>query len=63
MVEMPTTPALAVERERVTFPIATVKMEGFGMKALPFKFGCPAGVVRFIIISVTLNPASPFRPK
>jgi hypothetical protein len=39
-----------------------VKTEGFGINALPFKFGCPTGAVRFMMILVTLNPANPFKP-
>ena len=62
IVELPTTPAIFVERMRVTLPIAMVIRDGFGIYAYPWRFGCPGGAVRFILTFVTLKPANPLRP-
>jgi len=62
MVVLPTTPALAVERVRVTLPNATVMTDGFGMYANPLRFGSPALAELLIMTLVTLNPFKPLRP-
>lgn len=35
--------------------------EGFGINAVPRRFGCPAGAVRLIFKLVVLKPCSPLR--
>jgi hypothetical protein len=59
IVELPTTPAVAVERSRVTLPMAIVIMEGLGMYAMPLMLGWPGLAPKSRVTLVTLKPARP----